>query len=133
MPENVRSSVVSRGYKIGTLGRNGWNYALFILIFTQFHSFFQGATFINCFRIFKWIARESFLHRVHGVHKQAGISVQINNLEIQTAEITLIQCYFNVTTRKQRWTNVIATPVIATPVWERTKKYSQLGGRLQFK
>ena len=34
--ENLRSSIVSRGYKIGTLRRNRLNYKLFMLIFTQF-------------------------------------------------------------------------------------------------
>ena len=69
MSENLRSSIVSRGYKIGILRRNGWNnYKLFMLLFTQFKSsFFQGVTFINCFRIFKWIVKESLLHKVHGV------------------------------------------------------------------
>ena len=52
--ENLRSSIISRGYKIRTLRRNGWNYKFFMLIFTQLkNSFFQGgATFINYFRIF---------------------------------------------------------------------------------
>ena len=84
-----------------------------MLLFTQFkNGFFQGATFINCFRIFKWIVRESLLHKVHGVHKQTGIGVQINNLQTLGVEITLIQCCFNVTTLKQRWTNVISTPCL---------------------
>ena len=64
-------------------------------------SFSEGATFSNCFRIFKWITRESLLHRVPSVHKQAGIGVQINPLQTQGVEITLIQCCFNVTTVKQ--------------------------------
>ena len=60
-----------------------------MLIFTQFkNSFFQGATFINCFWIFKWIAREFLLHNVHGVHKQTGTGVQINNLNSM-----LFQCH----------------------------------------
>ena len=42
------------------------------------------------------------LHRVPGVHKQAGISAQINTLQTQGVEITLIQCCFNVTRLKQR-------------------------------
>ena len=57
-PVNVRKlrfSSVSRGYKMGTLGINGLNYKLFILIFTKFkNNFFRGATtFSNCFWIFK--------------------------------------------------------------------------------
>ena len=81
-----------------------------MLIFTKFkNAFFLGATFINCFRIFKWMARGSLLHRVYGVHRKAGIGVQINNLETQEVLITLIQFCFNVTTLKQRWTNVIST------------------------
>ena len=72
--------------------------------------FFQGATFINCFQIFKWIGRGSLLHRVYGVHRQAGIGVQINNLKTQGVVITLIQFCFNITPLKQRWTNVISTP-----------------------
>ena len=101
MPENLRSSIVSRGYKIGTLRRNGWNYKSFMLLFTQFkNSFFQGATFINCFLIFKWIVRESLLYKVLGVHKQTVIDVQINNLQTLKVKITLIQCCFNVATLK---------------------------------
>ena len=74
-----------------------------MLIFTKFkNGFFLGATFINCFRIFKWMSRESLLHRVYGVHRKAGIGVQINNLETQEVLITLIQFYFNVKTLKQR-------------------------------
>ena len=62
-----------------------------MLLFTQFKSsFFQGATFINCFRIFEWIVRESLLHEAHGVHIQTGIGVQINNLQTRGVEITLI-------------------------------------------
>ena len=73
-----------------------------MLIFTKFKdSFLQGATFSNCFQIFKWIGRESLLHRVPGVHEQAGIDVQINTLQTQGVEITLIQCCFKVTTLKQ--------------------------------
>ena len=92
--------------------RNRWNYELSILIFAQFKSsFFEGVTSINCFQIFKWIAREFLLHRAHGVHRQASIGVQINNLEHRgLVEITLIHCFFNFTTLKQRWTNVIFTP-----------------------
>ena len=62
--------LVSMWYKIETLRRSG-----FTLIFSQFkNSLFQGATSINSFRIFKWIiSRESLLHRVTGVHKQAGL------------------------------------------------------------
>ena len=58
---------------------------LFMLIFTQFkNSFLQGLTksFTNI-RIFKWIAREFLLHKLHGVHDQAGIGVQINSLQTQ--------------------------------------------------
>ena len=61
-----------------------------MLIFTRLkNSFFQGATFLNCFLFFKWVAREFFLHRVHGVHRQAGIGIQINNLQTQRVEITM--------------------------------------------
>ena len=74
-----------------------------MLIFKQFkNSFFQGATFTNCLGIFKWIARESLLHRVHGVHRKDGIGVQINNRQTQVFETTLIHCYFSVATLKQR-------------------------------
>ena len=106
-----------------TLGRNGPNHKLFMLIFTKFKdSFFVGATFTNCFRIFKWIARVSLLHKVHGVHKQTGIGVQMNNLQTQGLEITLSQCCFNVTTLKQRCTNVTSTRVCSAFVGKRTKK-----------
>ena len=88
---------------MGTLGRYGLNYKLFILIFIKLKNcFFQGATLSNCFQIFKWIAKESLLHRVPGVHKQAGIGAQINTLQTQGIEIILIQCCFKVTTLKQR-------------------------------
>ena len=49
---------------------------------------------------------------MHGVHKQTGIGVQVNNLQKRGIEITLIQCCFNVTTLKQRWINVISTPCL---------------------
>ena len=52
------------------------------------NGFFQGATFSNCFQTFKWISRESLLHRVPGVHKQGGIALQINTLQTQGVEIT---------------------------------------------
>ena len=64
--------------------------------------FKEQLTFSNCFQIFKWIARESFLHRVPVVHKQTAIGVQINTLQTKGVEITLIQCCFNVTMLKQR-------------------------------
>ena len=116
-----RSSIVSREYKIGTLRRNGWNYKLFMLLFTQFkNSFFQGATFINCFRIFKWIVRESLLHKVHGVHKQTGIGVQVNNLQIHGVEITL-----NVVSMRRRWNSVellFLPSVCRLFFWKRTRK-----------
>ena len=50
----------------GINGNIGKKYVkLFLLIFTKFkNSFFQRATFSNCFQIFKWIERESFLHRI---------------------------------------------------------------------
>ena len=68
----------------GIKSEHWWNHKLFILIFTQFkNSFFQRATFVKCFRMFKWIARESLLHKVHGVHKQTDIGVQVNNLQTQ--------------------------------------------------
>ena len=73
-----------------------------MLIFTKFkNSFFRGATFSNCFRIFKWVTKESPLHGTPGVHKQAGAGIQINTLQTQGVEISLIQCCFNVTTLKQ--------------------------------
>ena len=66
-----------------------------MLIFTKYRkTCFQGATFSNCFQIFKWIAKESLLHRVPGVHKQAAIGVQINTRKTQEVEITLIQSFF---------------------------------------
>ena len=83
-----------------------------MLIFTIFKSsFFPGATFFYCSRIFKWIARESLLHRVPGVHEQDGIGVQINILQIQGVKIIFIQCCFKVTTLKQRRTKVISATV----------------------
>ena len=60
-----------------------------MLIFAKFmNGFFRGATFSNFFQIFKWISRESLLHRVPGVHKQAGIALQRNTLQTQGVEIT---------------------------------------------
>lgn len=52
--------------------------------------------------ILKWIPSESLLHRVTSVQKQVSIRVQIYNLQTQGVEITLIQCYFNAATLKQR-------------------------------
>ena len=102
--------VFPRGYKNGTLEMNGLTYKLFMSIFTKFkNSFFQGTTFSNCVWIFKRIAKESLLHRVPGVHKQVGIADQVNTLQTQWIEITLIQCCFNITTLKQRWINIIST------------------------
>ena len=115
------------------MARNGWNYNLFMLIFAKFKtSFFQLTTFSNCFRIFKWIAKESLSHRVPGVHKQASIDVQINTLQkTQGFDVTLIQCCFNVTTLKQRWTNVISTPCVCRViVWKRTRKTFTMGCNL---
>ena len=63
---------------------------LFISIFTKFNNiFFQGVTFSNCFQFFKWIARETPLHRVPGIHKLGAIGIQINTLQTQELEITL--------------------------------------------
>ena len=113
--QKLRSSIVSRGYKIGIL---------FMLIFTKFKSsFFWGAIFSNCLWILKWIARESLLHRVIGVHKQADIVVQINTLQTQGVKITLIQRCFNIATLKQCRTNVISIPcVYRVIVWKNTRK-----------
>ena len=62
-----------------------------MLKFTKFKkTFFQLVTFSNFLRIFQWISRESLLHRVHGVHKQAGLGAQINTLQTQGVEMTLI-------------------------------------------
>ena len=110
-PVNFRKfSIVSRGYNHWE--KNRWNDKLFMLTFTKFKNrFFQGATLSNWFQIFKWIARESLLHRVLGVHKHAGIGIQINTLQTQGNQMTLIHCCFNVTTLKQRWTNVIFYPL----------------------
>ena len=116
-------SSVSRGYKMGTLVRNGLNYKLFMLIFTKFQKSFQGSTFSNCFRIFKWIQRESLFHRVPSVNWQAGIGFQINTLQTQGNEITLIQCCFNVTQVKQRGINVISTLCVCwVNLQKRTRK-----------
>ena len=62
--------------------------------------------------ILKWIPSESLLHMVTSVQKQVSIRVQIYNLQTQGVEITLIQCYFNAATLKQRWINVISIPCI---------------------
>ena len=63
---------------------------LFLLIFTKFNnSFFQGVTSSNYFHFFKWIARESLLHKVPGIHKLADTGIQINTLQTQKLEITL--------------------------------------------
>ena len=66
------------------------------------NSFFHGETFSIYFRIFEWIAMESFLNRVSAVYKQVGIGFKINTRQTQRVEVTLIQCCFNVTTLKQR-------------------------------
>ena len=80
-----------------------------MLIFTQYKgSFLHGAAFINCFRIFKWTLQENSFYLGYPVF--INVSVQINNLQTQGVEITLIQCCFNVTTLKQRLANVTSTP-----------------------
>ena len=72
------------------------------LIFKKFNNcLIQGTTFSKCFWILS-IGKESPLIRVSGVPKQASFSVQINILQTQGVEITLIQCCFNVTTLNQR-------------------------------
>ena len=48
---------------------------IYVNIYTIEEPFFQGVSFINCFWIFKWVAGESLLHRVHGAHRQVGIGV----------------------------------------------------------
>ena len=71
----------------------------YMLIFTQYKgSFLHGAAFINCFRIFKWTLQENSFYLGYPVF--INVSVQINNLQTQGVEITLIQCCFNVTTLK---------------------------------
>ena len=60
-----------------------------MLIFTQFRdSFFQGAAFINCFRIFKWTLQENSFYLGFPVFK--NMSVQINNVQTQEVEKTLM-------------------------------------------
>ena len=82
-----------------------------MLIFTQFKdSFFHGASFINCFQILKWTLQENSFFLGYPV--LINLSVQINDLQTQGVEITLIQCCFNVTTLKQRWANVTSTPCL---------------------
>ena len=64
-------------------------------------------------------------------HKQAAIGVQISTMQTQGVEITLIQCCFNVTTLKQRWTNVISTLCVCkVTVWKRTRKTFTMGCNL---
>ena len=95
-----------------------------MLIFTKFKSsLFQGPALGNCFRSFKWIARKSFLRRVPGVHKQDGIGIQINTLQTQGIEITLIHMLFQDKTLKHRWTKVLSIPCVCrASVWKRTWK-----------
>ena len=90
-----------------------------MLIFTQFKNsfFFQGEAFFNRFRIFKWILQENPFYIGHPVFM--NMSVQINNLQTQWVEITLIQCCFIVTTLKQRWANVTSTPCLQGNYQER--------------
>ena len=82
-----------------------------MLIFTQYKdSFFHGAVFINCFQIFKWTLQENSFYLGYPVF--INMSVQTNNLQTQTVEITLIQCCFNVMMLKQHWANVTSTPCL---------------------
>ena len=82
-----------------------------MLIFTQFkENFFQGAAFINCYRIFKWTLQDNPF--CVGYPLFINISVKINNLQTQRVEITLVQCLFIVTTLKQRLANVTCTPCL---------------------
>ena len=131
--KNLRFSSVSRGYKMGTSRKNGLTYKLFMLIFTKFkNSFFQGASLINYFWIFKWTAKEeSSSHMVPSVHKQDGIDVQMKTLKTQGVQVTSIQCCFNVLILKQRKTNIISTPCVCREiVRKRTRKTLIMGCNL---
>ena len=60
-----------------------------MLIFTKYKDcFFHGAAFINCFRIFKWTLQENSFYLGFPVFK--NMSVQINNVQTQGVEITLM-------------------------------------------
>ena len=92
-----------------------------MLIFTQFKdNFFQGAAFINCYRIFKWTLQDNPFYVGYPVF--INMSVKINNLQTQRVEITLIQCLFNLTTLKQRLANVISSPCLLGNCLETYKK-----------
>ena len=57
-----------------------------------------------------YLFQEDTFYIGYPVFMNRPVWVQINNLQIQGVEKTLIQYCFNVTTLKQRWTNVISTP-----------------------
>ena len=59
-----------------------------------------------------YLFQEDTFYIGYPVFMNRPVWVQINNLQTQGVEITLIQCCFNVTTLKQRWTNVIFTPCL---------------------
>ena len=84
--KKLRSSIISRGYETGILRRNGWNCELSMLIFRELkNSFFKEQLSLTAFG-FLMGCRGSLLHRVHGVHRQGSIGVQISNLQIQAVE-----------------------------------------------
>ena len=73
----------------------------YMLIFTQFKdNFFQGAAFINCYRIFRWTLQDNPFYVGYPVF--IHMRVKINNLQTQKVEITLIQCLLT----SRRWNSV---------------------------
>ena len=59
-----------------------------------------------------YLFQEDTFYIGYPVFMNRPVWVQINNLQTQGVEITLIQCCFNVTTLKQRWANVTSTPCL---------------------
>ena len=63
-----------RRHKIGTFGRSGWNYKLFMLIFTKLRTvFFKKQHSVTASRFLSEI-KKSLLHRLPGVPKQTDLA-----------------------------------------------------------
>ena len=91
----------------------------YMVIFTQFKNsfFFKEKVSLTAFGFLNGFFQENPCDVGYPVFM--NMSVQINNLQTQWVEITLIQCCFIVTTLKQRWANVTSTPCLQGNYQER--------------
>ena len=82
------------------IGKKKWvKYKLIILVFTKSKNsvFFQGQFWLTASEFLNGLEGNPFLRRVHDVHRQAGVGIQISKLYTQGVEITynsmLFQCH----------------------------------------